>query len=165
MTMEVNVGGLLDAEGEEFAPRPTTGGQPQAPWSQMILSDDAVRVPLFDPSTWFVLLLPVAVKSELGSIALADTTQEAQRVFANFGEVLAIGPAVYSGTTNSGVDLSKLPKPQVGQLYAYPQHAGQRYYLRERFSNGVKAYQLLLKDSELIGKLRPEQAERIVVWV
>ena len=157
--------GLLDEDGAEFQPRPATGGQPQETSSSLILSDAAVRKPLFDPASWFVLLLPLPAKDKVGTILTAETTQEAQRVFANVGEVLAVGPAVYSGKTNSGIDMSLLPRPQSGQLWAYPQHAGQRYYVRERFSNGVKAYQLLLKDSELLGLVRPEQYERIVVWV
>lgn len=165
--MEI-LSGLLDAEGDAVKLRPTsqtTGTQPRAP-SSMILSDEAVRKPLFRPASWFVLLLPVAVRSEsAGGIELAETTQEAQRVFANVGEVLAIGPAVYSGRTNSGIDMSQLPRPRTGELWAYPQHSGQRFYLRERFSNGVRAYQLLLKDSELLGYCTPEDFNRVIVWV
>jgi co-chaperonin GroES (HSP10) len=133
----------------------------------LILSDSAVRVPLFDPvATWYVLLLPVAVMAETaGGIVLADTTQQAQRVFANVGEVLGLGAAVYQGKTNSGIDMKTMEKPKVGELWAYPQHSGQRFNLRERFASGVTAYQVAVKDSELLGRISPEQFKRLIVWV
>jgi len=140
----------------------TIGTTPPA--SSLTLSDAKVRIPVIEPASWFVLMLPVQpIKETQGGIELADTTQEAQRVFNHVGEVLAVGPAVYGGTTNSGIDMKALAKPAVGEFWAFPQHSGQKYYLRERYTNGQKAYQLILKDHELLGRVT--DPSRIVVWL
>lgn len=145
--------------------QPTTGATPpEKSWTSLRLSDEAVQQPVIEPASWFVLLLPVQpIKDTDGGIELAETTQEAQRVFNHVGKVLAVGPAVYGGTTNSGIDMRRLPKPQVGEFWAYPQHSGQRYYLRERYSNGQKAYQVVMKDGELLGRV--PDPKRVVVWL
>lgn len=160
--MQVLTHGLLDAEGVEL--ERMTGSQPRETFStNLVLSDEAVRVPVMEPASWFVLLLPIQpLKESAGGIELAETTQEAQRVFNHVGEILAVGPAVYMGETNSGIDMKKLPMPKVGEFWGFPQHSGQRYYLRERYSNGQKAYQLVLKDGELLGRVT--DPKRIVVW-
>jgi hypothetical protein len=111
-----------------------------------------------------VLLLPIQpIKETVGGIELTGNTEEAQRVFNCVGEVLAVGPAVYTGRTNSGIDMNTLPKPAVGEHWAYPQHSGQKYYLRERYTNGQKAYQIVMKDGELLGRV--PDPKRNVVWI
>jgi hypothetical protein len=161
MGMQIKRGLLLETD---EALTPATGVQPLETWTNLVLSDERVRVPFLEPASWFVLLLPVQpIKETEGSIELADSTQEAQRVFNCVGEVLAVGPAVYRGTTNSGIDMRQLPKQNVGEFWAYPQHSGQRYYLRERYTNGQKAYQLVLKDGELLGRV--PDPKRNVVWI
>jgi hypothetical protein len=157
------ISGLLDEDGVELPQ--TTGATPRENFStNLVLSDAAVEVPVLEPASWFVLLLPVQPTKETeGGIELAETTQEAQRVFNHVGRVLAVGPAVYGGKTNSGIDMKGLPRPEVGEFWAYPQHSGQRYYLRERYTNGQKAYQVVMKDGELLGRV--PDPKRIVVWV
>lgn len=123
-----------------------------------------VETPVVEPGTWYVTLLCYRPKTESkGGIAFADSTQEAQNVFQSIGKVIYVGPLAYKGTTNSGLSMADGRVPKVGEYWAYPRHAGQPYPLRARYEGGIKAIQLVLKDTELLGFVPDPDAIR--TWV
>src|SRR5438105_2606945 len=123
-----------------------------------------VETPVVEPGTWYVTLLCYRPKTvSRGGLALADSTVEAQNVFQSVGKVLYVGPLAFTGKTNSGIDMAAGRVPKVGEYWAYPRHAGQPYPLRAKYDGGLKAIQLVLKDTELLGFVPDPDA--IVTWV
>jgi co-chaperonin GroES (HSP10) len=97
------------------------------------------------PLGWKVLVRPKqAPKMSLGGIVLADETSKAEEAMTYVGQILAMGDAAFTATTQGGVRLSHIRKPKVGDWVVYAPFAGQKMRVR-----GDDSLLVLMNDTEL----------------
>lgn len=106
-----------------------------------------------------------------GGILLAEKTKRANRATDYIGKLLAVGEFAWKAKT-AEIDWGTLQDvPQVGDLVIIKSHAGQKLRIRKDTAtllDGDKegeSYLLIMFDTDIIGKVTPEQADQFYAWV
>lgn len=106
------------------------------------------------PHRYLVLVMPVMVRSRIGSILLADQTIEDQLWINGLGKVCAVGPGVYRGRRFEEMGLTPADAPAIGSIVIYNAKTPNRITV-----GGRKL--LFVNDDGLFGTVRPEDAHLI----
>lgn len=118
---------------------------------------ETVKLPI--PMGWKVLVRPKqAPKQSTGGIVYASETTNAEQALVYVGQVLALGDAAFTATTQGGVKLSHMRKPKVGDWVIYAPFAGQKIRVK-----GDDSLLVLMNDTELQGII--ENPEAYYAWV
>jgi len=112
------------------------------------------------PVGWKVLVRPrQAKKVSAGGIVLAQETRDAEEAMVYIGQVLALGEAAFTATTQGGIDMSGFEvKPKVGDWVLYATFAGQKFKVK-----GDDSVILLLNDTEIQAVV--ENPDDYYAWV
>jgi len=84
------------------------------------------------PHRWLVALMPVAIRSKIGSIHIPDSAVDAQLWINGLGKVCAVGPGVYKGRRYEEMGLSPEDAPKVGDIVIYNAKSPNRIRIGER---------------------------------
>jgi co-chaperonin GroES (HSP10) len=126
-----------------------------------VTNEDGVtqKVTLPIPLGWKVLIRPKqAAQQSAGGIVFAAETTEAEQSLVYVGQILAMGDAAFTATTQGGIKLSHMRKPKVGDWVVYAPFAGQKVRVR-----GDDSLLILMNDTELQGII--ESPDDFYAWV
>lgn len=97
---------------------------------------------LGEVTLWGILVEPYIPRYS-GSLVLTDSIDSAERICSKIGRILQIGPLAFMSKTSSGLDLSTVRRPQVGEYYLFEMYAGQE--MKTRGGHDLR----LVSDTEL----------------
>lgn len=144
----VGAGGRLASVIAETAPRGA-----QVDRSRLPLTEEEVTA-LGDVLLWRILVQPYIPRYR-GAVQVASSVDEAERVIAKVGRIVAQGCFAWKSKTNAGLDLSQAnPLPKVGDYVLYEMYAGQKIMLR----SGQEL--LILNETELLMKINDPELIR-----
>lgn len=120
------------------------------------------------PVKWFVLVRPHRPRTKIGSIALTQADQQAQSVFNDVGQILALGGLVGKAITTSGLRFAEDPDQlEVGQWVTYPKHCGSEHALNDVIVDGDGVAQLdvlkTIKETDVLAIVT--DPSRLWVWI
>jgi len=140
--------------------------------------DDVKPVFELDPpmaTSFYVIVRPKPAKKQIGLIATAKRTQNAELATRTIGQIVAIGALAWKAGTQ---DLDPLKDPvaqsfKVGDWVQFRQHGGQKLKIRKDFENDLGGldeqrdeHLITMADSDILSKFRDEaHAERFYDWV
>jgi co-chaperonin GroES (HSP10) len=106
------------------------------------------------PHRYLVLVMPVMVKSKIGSIFLPDQAVDDQLWINGLGKVCAVGPGVYKGRRFEEIGLTPEDAPKIGDVVVYNAKSPNRIMV-----DGRKL--LFVNDDALFGTVDPASAHLI----
>lgn len=118
------------------------------------------------PLGYLVAVKPRDPKKQVGVIATAKRSQEAEQALEIIGQILAVGELAWSK------DFALDVKPKVGDWVVYRQHAGQRMKIKgtdnEQDPDGstLTKFILLLQDTDILARFDSlTEANKFFVWI
>jgi co-chaperonin GroES (HSP10) len=116
-----------------------------------------IKLPV--PLGWKVLVRPKqAPKQSSGGIVFANETTEAEQSLVYVGQILAMGDAAFTATTQGGIKLDRMRRPKVGDWVVFAPFAGQKMRVK-----GDESLLILMNDTELQGII--ENPEDYYAWI
>jgi co-chaperonin GroES (HSP10) len=106
------------------------------------------------PHRYLVLVMPVMVKSKIGSIFLPDQAVDDQLWINGLGKVCAVGPGVYKGRRFEEMGLSPDDAPKIGDIVIYNAKSPNRITVAGRKL-------LFVNDDGLFGTVKPDDAHLV----
>lgn len=152
----------------------TGPGDPKVSWedaNQMEtagIPDDLIPQPV----GYRVLLKPKPAAKQIGMIATAARTRNADLATRTIGQLVAIGALAWKGEME-GIDYKKDPVAssfEVGDWVVFRQHGAQKIKIGKTASEFAEDEDedqclLILSDTDIFVKLTPEQADKYYDWM
>lgn len=132
--------------------------------------DSILEVPFPEPMGFNVVIEPRPPIKQVGSIAMAKRSQEADQALETVGKILAIGPKAW--TDEGGLNLASPNNPVVGDWIVYRQHSGQKMRLKGNIGDAdpdgstLSKYILVMLDTDVLAKFKSlAEAEKFRSWI
>jgi len=106
------------------------------------------------PHRYLVLVMPVMVRSKIGSVWLPDQAIDDQLWINGLGKVCAVGPGVYKGRRFADIGLTPEDAPKIGDVVIYNAKSPNRLTVDGRTL-------LFVNDDSLYGTVDPASAHLI----